>query len=250
MLFQSLVLAIITPKCLDSLSAAWLSEWFSHPDCWVSYILHAWIELAWKKTDLSQLYHNCIANRHHNQNHATPTNRPTGPTNPKNPPKKSTLLAPFKTTLSQPTENNQTHHHFSHWAPGTSGRGLLSSTGQGQNFRTTKKGNGSQRWDDACLLGFFLKTCTLSRGFRLEKFVWFSVCYRFCAMESKNFKKKWMEIGWIRWLHPPHLKQILVGSISMGKIWMDCFQLGPNQKSSNHLLQSTQMTKKKRKKMA
>lgn len=96
-------LAIITPKCLDSLSP---------PDCLndspiqiaglhTSY-MHE-LNLHGKRTDLSQLYHNCIANHHHNQNHATPTNRPTGPTNPKNPPKKSTLLAPFKTTLTQPT---------------------------------------------------------------------------------------------------------------------------------------------------
>ena len=133
-------LSIITPKCLDSLSAAWLSEWFSHPDCWVSYILHAWIELAWKRTDLSQLYHNCIANRHHNQNNATPTNRPTVYYQPKksskkmtlqhlqtqkSPPKKSTLLAPFKTTLSQtlPKPTNPSPPFFKLSFP-ASGRGL------------------------------------------------------------------------------------------------------------------------------
>ena len=103
MLFQtSELLAIITPKCLDSLSPPdRLNDSLIQIAGFRTSYMHE-LNLHGKRTDLSQLYHNCIANRHHNQNHATPTNRPTGPTNPKNPPKKSTLLAPFKTTLSQP----------------------------------------------------------------------------------------------------------------------------------------------------
>ena len=170
-------LSIITPKCLDSLSAAWLSEWFSHPDCWVSYILHAWIELAWKRTDLSQLYHNCIANRHHNQNNATPTNRPTVYYQPKksskkmtlqhlqtqkNPPKKSTLLAPFKTTLSQtlPKPTNPSPPFFKLSFP-ASGRGLLSSTGpRTKLFEPPKKATGRSVEMMVVCLDFLQKTCT------------------------------------------------------------------------------------------